>query len=86
LQYISALDRGAKPDEVVSCAFDFDISNLDTSYDYIRIYAAYRAGLNGTAEGRIVTEIGVTENNTNFTDFGTNYQNYNAEDIHYLGG
>lgn len=86
LQYISALDRGAKPDEVVSCAFDFTISNLDTSYDYIRIYAAYRAGLNGIAEGRIVTEIEVTENNTNFTDFGTNYQNYNAEDIHYLGG
>ena len=86
LQYISALDRGAKPDEVISCAFDFNISNLDTSYDYIRIYAAYRAGLNGTAEGRIVTELEITENNVAFTDFGTSYQNYNAEDIHYLGG
>ena len=86
LQYISMSDRGAKPDETVSCAFDFTLSNLDTSYDYIRIYAAYRAGLNGTAEGRIVTELEIVNSDLSFSDYGTNYQNYNAEDIHYLGG
>ena len=79
-------DRGAKPDEIVSCAFDFTLSNLDTTYDYIRIYAAYRAGLNGTAEGRIVTELEIKDGDLSFSDYGTNYQNYNAEDIHYLGG
>jgi len=79
-------DRGAKPDEPVSCAFDFTLSDLDTSYDYIRIYAAYRAGLNGTAEGRIVTELEITNSDLFFSDYGTNYQNYNAEDIYYLGG
>lgn len=86
LQYISMEDRGAKPDEYVSCAFDFTISNIDTSYDYIRIYAAYRTGLNSTAEGRIVAELETSDTVLSFSDYGTNYQNYNAEDIHYLGG
>ena len=88
LQYISMSDRGAKPDEVVSCTFDFTIENLDTAYDYIRIYAAYRAGLNGTAEGRIVAELEISndQSSLSYSDYGTNYINYNAEDIHYLGG
>jgi hypothetical protein len=80
-------DRGAKPDEMVSCAFDFTINNLDNSYDYIKIYAAYRAGLNGVAEGRIVAELELgTNSNLSFSDYGINYQNYNADDIHYIGG
>lgn len=88
LQYISMIDRGANPEEVVSCSFDFTINSIDTSYDYIRIYAAYRAGLNGSAEGRLVTEIEIPKNNSSivFSDLGNDYQNYNVEDIHYIGG
>lgn len=86
LQYISLQDRGGKPDESVSCCFDFVISNLDTSYDYIKIYSIYRAGLNSIAEGKIIAELEITNNDIYFTDDGTYTQNYNAEDIHYLGG
>lgn len=86
LQYITFPNRGAKYDEVVQCAFDFAINNLDTNYQYIRIYSTYRAGLNGAAEGRLVAEIPITGNEILYSDDGTNYQNFNAQDIHYLGG
>ena len=86
LQYISLPDRGANPDEAVNCVFDFTIDNVDTSYQYMRIYATYRAGLNSNAEGRLVTELQINDSTKlTFSDQGL-YQNYNAEDIFYIGG
>lgn len=86
LQYISLPDRGANPDEAVNCVFDFTIDNVDTSYQYMRIYATYRAGLNSNAEGRLVTELQINNSTKlTFSDQGL-YQNYNAKDIFYIGG
>ena len=90
LQYLSLSDRGGKADEVISCGFDFEITNLEEKYDYLRIYAAYRSGLNGVVSAKIVADISL-ENTSHdsvikFTDLGTNGINFNAEDIPYIGG
>lgn len=90
LQYLSLSDRGGKADEAISCGFDFEITNLEEKYDYLRIYAAYRSGLNGVVSAKIVADISL-ENTSHdsvikFTDLGANGINFNAEDIPYIGG
>jgi len=72
-------DRGAKADESVSCAFDFEITNIDTNYDYLRLYSIYRSGLEENPDGRLVTEIKIEDNITtiNFTDLGNLYTTVN---------
>ena len=90
LQYISMIDRGAKADEAVACGFDIEISNLASEYNYLRIYAAYRSGINGVVSSRIVADIdleGVTsETKLSFTDLGSTGTNFNSEDLPYVGG
>lgn len=90
LQYISLSDRGGKADEGVSCGFDFEITNLEEKYDYLRIYAAYRSGLNGVVSAKIVADISLENMSHNsvikFTDLGSAGINFNAEDLPYIGG
>ena len=62
IQYISMQDRGAKPNEDVNCAFNFEISNVDSQYQYIRIYSVYRSSENDTADAKIVSEIKIEDN------------------------
>lgn len=90
LQYLSKSDRGAKADEAVSCGLDFTITNILPEYDYLRIYACYRSGLNGEVTSRIVTDIslkGLTSSSViNFTDLGNLGINFNSSDMFYVGG
>lgn len=46
LYYISHLSRGASPQERCANAFSINVRNVDTSFDYIRIYAIQRTALN----------------------------------------
>lgn len=89
LQYISLSDRGAKADEAVSCAFDFEITNIDTSYNYLRIYASYRSGINGVISTRILTDIDIKGKQSTdvikFSDLGQGIT-FNSDDLFYIGG
>lgn len=90
LQYLTLNNRGAKADEPVSCSFDFEITNIDTNYDYLRIYACYRSGLNGTVSSKILTDINLSNKAhtdvIKFTDLGTLGINFNSQDMAYIGG
>lgn len=91
LQYLSTSQRGGKADEAIECAFDFYITNFQTDYDYLRIYAAYRSGINGKVSSRIVADIALNDDSIingviEFTDLGGQGINFNAEDIPYIGG
>ena len=48
LYYISHLNRGGAPDDKVANAFKLSISNIDTNFDYLRIYSIVRTSLNAT--------------------------------------
>lgn len=41
-------DRAGSPDERVQCAFTINISNVDTSQEYLRLYSIERTSLDGT--------------------------------------
>jgi len=59
IQYLSKLDRGAKPEETVQCGFKLEITNVDKDYNHLRVYSIERASLNGTPISRIVKDVEV---------------------------
>ena len=46
LLYIAYSDRGASPEETVSCSFQINFTELDSSYDFIRVYSIHRTSIN----------------------------------------
>lgn len=54
LYYISPEYKGAKADDIISCSFQIDFYNIDTSFEYLRLYSIQRSSLNGTPEVKIV--------------------------------
>lgn len=72
LCYISPIDRGGAPDENVDNTFSISLGNLDTNFDYVRIYAIQRTSLNAIPFVRLVTELAITDGAiANYTDTGT---------------
>lgn len=73
LQYITSASIASAPDDTIACEFKLKISNIDTSYDYLRLYAVERTSLNATPLARIVKDIkidnseviNVLDNNSN---------------------
>lgn len=59
LQYISFQDRGASPEEVVENSFRINVKNLDTNFDYLRIYSIHRTSLDGEASVKRVQDINI---------------------------
>lgn len=57
LLYVSHSDRGASPEDRVSNAFKIQISNVDKSFDYLRIYSIQRTSLNSTPIVKRVQDI-----------------------------
>ena len=54
LYYISPEYKGAKADDIISCSFQIDFYNIDTSFEYLRLYSIQRSSLNGTPEVKVV--------------------------------
>lgn len=54
LYYICPEYRGAKADDVISCSFKLTFYNLDTSFEYLRLYSIQRSSLNGTPTVQVV--------------------------------
>lgn len=62
LQYISNVDRGADPAKSVSNSFTITITNVDNSFEYLRIYSMHRAQIDGTPIVKIVDDIKIEDN------------------------
>lgn len=89
IQYLSVPDRGAKVDEIVICGFRLNITNIDNTYDYLRVYSYQRNSLNGEGIANIVSEVKTSdiENNTvEVIDLGINNTLFSAKDLPYVGG
>lgn len=57
LFYTAHTDRGGTEEETVTNSFKIHISNVDTQFEYIRIYSILRTSLNATPQCRIVADI-----------------------------
>lgn len=71
LYYSSPEERGGSPEESNSCVFNIEIDNVDTSFDYIRIYSTHRTSLDASPAEYIVADILINNYTTiTYTDTG----------------
>lgn len=57
LLYISHKDRGGSPEDKVENAFKITVNNIDTSFDYLRIYSIQRTSLDAVPIVKRVQDI-----------------------------
>ena len=62
LQYITEYNRGEAPDKSVVCSFELNFTNLDTNFEYIRIYSVYRTSYNGEVVAQLVADKKISSN------------------------
>lgn len=89
LQYTSFEDRGGSPEDVVSSSFNITIRNIDTSFDYVRIYSIHRTSINATPVCRKVADIemyNIGNGTVHYTDNGTTGEIIDAAQLMYVGG
>jgi hypothetical protein len=87
LQYVTEYNRAAGPDETVVCNFKIDISNVDTTYDYARVYSMQRTSLNTTPICRIVGDININNSDSiTIIDTNTNTETIDPTQLLFLGG
>lgn len=87
LNYIS-YQQGIANDKKVSCNFDISISNVDSSYDYIRLYSIMRTSLDATPVVKRLTDIYIkdTKKDVHFIDNGKIGDTVDPMLLLYLGG
>lgn len=79
--------RGLAPDTTSSDRFKLSLSNLDTSYTYVRIYSIIRTSINSTPEIKIVADVKIEEDRTiNYIDTNTVGSTVDPTLLLYLGG
>lgn len=58
LCYLSHNNRGANPEEIITTrAFKLNVSNIDTSFEYIRIYSIHRTSINSIPTVKRVVDL-----------------------------
>lgn len=84
LNYISPIDRGGRPDEVVSNNFKITLDNLDNHFEYIRIYSILRTSLDGAPRCKRLIDLQVPgDNKITYTDIGTTGEDVDPYSILY---
>lgn len=87
LYYCSLYDRGVAADDKVGNSFKILISNLDTSFDYLRIYSIHRSSENGTPLCKKVVDLQINKNTQlSYTDNNLNGEIIDPTELLYIGG
>lgn len=92
LYYISYNNRGASPEDKVSNSFDIELSNVDNSFDYIRVYSIHRTSINAVPTVKRVVDLApLLDSNDNlykvrYTDNGVSGDAIDPTELLYLGG
>lgn len=80
-------DRGAKADEVGTCALNLTITNLSKNFDYLRVYSATRTSLDGEVIVRMVGDYSIKDvDSVSLIDTAINQETLDASYIYYIGG
>lgn len=82
----SPIDRGGSPEEVQKNSFNITIKNVETKFQYIRVYSIQRTTLNTTPIVKVVTDLTIDSNMVSFTDDGMIGYNIDPTRLLYIGG
>lgn len=86
LQYISYSDRGAAADDKVANSFKITITNLDSNFEYLRIYSILRTSRDATPLCKRIQDIEVSGVAVSFIDDGLQGETIDPTELLYLGG
>lgn len=87
LYYISYDNRGASPEDKVSCSFNIEIENADPAFDYIRVYSIHRTSINAIPTVKQVVDLSISGNaKITYTDNGTSGNSVDPTELLYVGG
>lgn len=93
LLYISHRDRGASPEDKVANSFKITVKDVDTTFDYLRIYSVQRTSLDATPIVRRVQDIPTSVATKDgeiysitFTDTGASGDSVDPTELLYKGG
>ncbi len=64
LYYLSPKNRGLKADTISNCSFHINLKGLDTTFDYVRLYAIVRSSENATTQCRVVGDYSIPKVST----------------------
>ena len=84
LQYITNYNKGESADKNVNCSFTLNFENLDTSFEYIRVYSMYRTSYNGEVVAQIVADRKISEK-LSITDINVN-ETIDPTSLFFIGG
>jgi hypothetical protein len=87
LNYISPIDRGGKVDEIVNNTFKISLTNLESKFEYLRIYSIHRTSIDTTPEVRNLIDLKVSASgNLSFIDNGVYGSIVSSDLLLYVGG
>jgi hypothetical protein len=85
INYITNDNKGASPEDVIVCNFNLNIDNIDTSYEYLRIYSSIRTSVNSTPSVKIVKDLRINnQSNILFTDTNTSGESIDFSHLLFL--
>lgn len=85
LLYAAMNNRGGSPEEKSSNSFNISLSNLDTNFDYVRIYSIFRTSIDATPTVKVVGDFS-TKSEINYTDTNTTGYIIDPTELFYIGG
>ena len=87
---IDHMNKGAKADEVGACGFKITIKNVNTKFDYFRIYSAIRTSKDGPLLVKIVGDTKINKSNPDaqytILDTGINQETISDTQLFFIGG
>jgi len=87
LYYISYNNRGASPEDTsVSASFTITLDNLDTNFDYVRVYSIHRGSVDATPKCKRVVDLAIGNDTIYFVDDGTLGDDVDPTLLLYIGG
>lgn len=86
LYYLAFEDRGASPEETVTCSFDIKITGLDTSFDYVRLYSIQRTSLNLDVYVKLLEDLPIADGKVSYIDNGTTGSALDPFELLFVGG
>lgn len=84
---ISPIDRGGKVDEFIQNTFKLELNNLESKYQYVRIYSIYRTSKDATPEVKSVVDLSIDSTGyVSYIDAGTSGSIVSSDLLLYVGG
>lgn len=85
LQYLTFENRGGSPEENVNCSFSITVRNVDSKWNYVRLYSIVRTSLDSTPTVKLVGEQSVSSA-VLFVDNNITGEDVDPSSLLYIGG